>query len=82
MRCSSVVEGKYTAGAPEIVGQKYNEQVRLDAVYGKDGSSNASWAKATPSGSVTLTIDNPAAWGHFKEGGFYFVDFFETTEEG
>lgn len=75
MQCHTVAETK--AGD----GSKYSEQVTLWAVYGQDGSSNASWSKATPSGSVTLTITNPAAWGHFKADAFYFVDFSETTRD-
>jgi hypothetical protein len=75
MQCHSVAETKDGTGA------KYTELVELWAVYGKDGSSNASWSKATPSGRVSLTISNPAAFGHFKPGGYYFVDFFDTTED-
>lgn len=76
MTCTAVTDYKLPDG------EKYSETVSLMAVYGKDGTANASWSKATPAGSVNLTISNPAAWGHFKQGGHYFVDFFETTEEG
>ncbi len=75
MECTAVVDGTY----PET-GEKYNETVSLLAVYANIGP-NAEWSKATPAGHVSLTIDNPKAWGHFKKGAFYFVDFFETTED-
>ncbi len=58
-----------------------NETVTLAPVYGKDGSANASWAKATPSGRIELTISNPKAQGHFVPGRDYFVDFFDAPEE-
>lgn len=61
-------------------GEKYSETVSLMAVYGQDGP-NAEWAKSTPAGTTSLTIDNPKAWGHFKKDAYYFVDFFETTED-
>lgn len=57
-----------------------NETVKLFAVYGADGTANASWSKATPSGSVELTISNPEAKGHFTPGKEYFVDFHEAAE--
>lgn len=79
MRCNSVAEGKSSVNEAGE-GTKYSETVYLTAVYGQDGSANASWAKATPNGSVCLTIDNPDAWGQFKVGGYYFVDFCETSE--
>jgi hypothetical protein len=77
MQCSSVTDQTY---GPD--GAKDGESVRLDAVYGADGSSNAQWSKYTPSGTVTMLISNPDAWGKVKAGRFYFVDFAETTGEG
>jgi hypothetical protein len=82
MRCDEVTDVKYGPAGEDGKPTKSAEYVRLNAVYGKDGSANASWSKATPSGQVTITISNPDAWGHFKTGGFYFVDFSEATEEG
>jgi hypothetical protein len=46
--------------------------VKLNAVMDAD---NKTWAKYTPSGSITLSIDNPAAVEQFKPGEYYFVDF-------
>lgn len=41
------------------------------------GADNASWASATPSGMVELTINNPAAFGWFAGllGKEVFIDF-------
>ena len=48
------------------------EVIALGAVY---GPGNEEWAKYTPSGHVTLTIDNPNCWGYFQEGKEYLLDF-------
>ena len=57
------------------------EEVKLCPVYGSgDNKSNAEWAKATPSGSLTMTIDNPGAQGKLVPGKEYFLDF--TPAEG
>ncbi len=80
MHCD-VVEDLKSGATPEAQA-KWCETIRLSAVYGKDGSANAQWSKATPSGQVSLSITNPEAWGHFKQGGFYFVDFSEAPEDG
>jgi hypothetical protein len=53
----------------------YSENVKLSCVYG--GSSNAednTFAKATPSGGMTLQIDNPTAKGILKPGDVVYVD--------
>jgi len=50
------------------------EEVKFGAVYAPDGE-NASWAKATPNGSLQITIDNPSAQGAFVPGKCYFLDF-------
>jgi hypothetical protein len=72
MQCQSVKQSGYKPG--EVV----QEDVTLHAVYGPEGSANRTWATATPSGSLTLQINNPKAFGHFKIGGFYFVDLQEV----
>lgn len=56
-----------------------SEQVKLRAVGPKTGeilnAENASFSKATPSGTLEMTIDNPEAQGFFKPGGEYYLDF-------
>ena len=51
-----------------------SEEVKLVAVYSTAGE-NAQWAKATPQGSISMLIDNPAAIGKFTPGAEYYVDF-------
>lgn len=50
------------------------EELELHAVYGKDGSDNASWSKFTPAGKLTMTITNEDAWGVFMAGAEVFID--------
>lgn len=40
------------------------------------------FTKATPSGDITLSIDNPAAAVVFKPQHYYYVDFTECSEQG
>jgi len=40
-----------------------------------DCPGNKEWSKWIPSGNLSLTITNPAAFGKFVEGKEYFVDF-------
>lgn len=60
----------------EITETDYCRRVKLGAVYGSpDRPDNASWSKATPSGSIELSITNPDAYEQFKVGAEFFVDF-------
>jgi hypothetical protein len=56
---------------------KTHDVVELAPV--SDGA-NKTWSKYTPSGSISMTIDNPDAVGQFKIGGTYFVDFSPAPE--
>jgi hypothetical protein len=48
--------------------------VALNAVT--DGSEeNKTFWKYTPSGQISMTISNPAAFNHFVPGKEYYVDF-------
>lgn len=54
----------------------YSEIVKMNAQYG--GSTNAednTFASATPSGSVTLQIDNKELHGIYNPGDLFYVDF-------
>lgn len=41
------------------------------------GAENASWAAATPSGSIEMTINNTSAWDWFRDnlGREVYIDF-------
>lgn len=60
----------------------WSDIVKFACVYG--GSNNAednTFAKATPSGSMTIQIDNPAARGKLKAGDVVYVDIIPAPEQ-
>lgn len=65
MKCVARNNHMYYGTTPQSV-------VKLQAVCDE---LNKSWASCTPSGSIELTIDNPAAYDSFVLGHHYFVDF-------
>jgi hypothetical protein len=60
-KCNAVT--KYESG---------QEQVSFQAAY---GPGNESWAKATPSGEIKMSISNPEACGKFEPGKSYLLNF-------
>ena len=59
----------------EADGSLGNEHVKLQAVYGKDGTDNAQWSKWTPSANFAISINNPQAHGQLANGHEFYVDF-------
>ncbi len=56
----------------------YNADVRrlkFQAVCNDGTEENAKFHKYTPSGEVSMTVDNPAASEQFEIGKQYYVDF-------
>jgi hypothetical protein len=51
------------------------------AANGRKDTANAQWAKWTPSGKLTMHINNPDAHGKLLPGKFYFLDFSEVDED-
>ena len=72
-QCSSVVPTPSDSPAYTC------KTVHLHAVYG-DGKANESWSKATPNGSLSMTITNPDALSQFVPGKEYFLDFTPADE--
>ena len=53
--------------------------MKLSAVYAdKTNAEDNTYAKATPSASVEMQVDNEAAHGAFVPGKKYYVDFTPT----
>lgn len=50
------------------------KEAELNAVYSGNAEDNE-FAKATPSGSIKITVDNPAAKDFLVPGKSYYVDF-------
>lgn len=60
----------------EVTDNGYSDKVKMNAVYG--GVTNAednTYSKATPSGDLTMQIDNPAVRGQIKPGQKFYLDF-------
>lgn len=52
--------------------------VELGAVYDQSTPENERYSKATPSGTITMQIDNPPAAEQFEIGKTFYVDFTEA----
>lgn len=60
----------------------HNKSVKLGVVYSrKEGTENRDFTKATPSGTIEMSIDNPAAALQFIPQKYYYVDFVQCPEE-
>jgi len=56
--------------------------VKLSAVYDSEhNTENNQFAQATPSGQLTMTVDNPNAKGFFKPGSQYYLDIQEAPKQ-
>ncbi|MFC5358077.1 hypothetical protein [Azospirillum himalayense] len=74
-RCYGVTETR-----DDATKDKVSEMVNLQAVHSDDPTSeNAKWSKATPAGSMIMTISNPEAFGAFEPGKDYFLDSTPVT---
>lgn len=64
-------------------GTIYREVVKFSAVYSSDPNSENKWfAQWTPYFDLTKVIENPKAFGTFKKGNEYYVDFTEVPKTG
>lgn len=57
----------------------YNKSASLSAVYGKEGE-NSDYSKATPSGSLQISIDNETPASNFFEPRKQYYLTFEEAE--
>ena len=76
MRCRFICVG--VTSNFNASGEKYSEEVLAWPVYASEGPNKA-WAESTPAGEIQLTVTNPGAWGAFKKGRDYYVDFSEIA---
>lgn len=67
-RCNTETHKKY-GPAPEHVTRSYE----FLAMYDPETPEDQRYAKATPSGSLTIQVDNPAVV--FEPGKSYYLDF-------
>lgn len=76
------VRAKFTCNSVEDFGP--SKKVTLSPVYeGALGPNeeNKRFTKATPSGQLWMTIDNPAAAVQFKPGRSYYLDVSEAPAD-
>jgi hypothetical protein len=69
MRVAEVLHSKNADGTTQ------QERVKLQAVYGPDGSVNGDWSKWTPAANFEISINNASAFGKLSAGHEFFVDF-------
>jgi len=50
-------------------------KVKLMAIYDTSTPENERFTKATPSGTLEMQIDNPAALDQFTPGAVFYLDF-------
>lgn len=62
-------------------GKTEQEEVVLQAVYGREGTKNSEWSKYTPAANFTISINNPNAFGKLSRGQFFFCDFVPAQAE-
>ena len=63
----------------QVTISEYSETPELHCVYTGTPEDNT-FAKATPSGSCKMQIDNPEVKGFFKPGKKYYVTFEEAAD--
>lgn len=51
------------------------KQIKLQAVFAGEIPENQRYHKYTPSGELSITIDNPSASDQFKVGEEFYLDF-------
>jgi hypothetical protein len=69
-----LVRGKFRV--IEIADTCYGQKkVILSPEYDTSIEEDRRYSKATPSGTITMMIDNPPAVEYLKLGGYFYVDF-------
>lgn len=68
------VRGKFRVAHVTDFGNNFKE-VQLTAVWDDGIPENARYSKATPTGTVTMTINNPPASDQFVPGKEFYLDF-------
>jgi hypothetical protein len=69
-----------------VEGSPTQETIKLSCVTGKDPfgpngeSEDNTFARYTPFGEASYTINNPLLIGQFKQGDTYYVDFTPAEE--
>lgn len=71
-----MVRGKFTVTKiAEMSWSKTAREVTLSAVTDSSSEENTKFTKFTPSGSISMVVDNPPALEQLQIGKTYYVDF-------
>lgn len=57
------------------------KEITLTPQYDTSIPEDRRFAKATPSGTLTMTVDNPAASEQLELGKFFYIDFTPVEPE-
>ena len=57
-----------------------SKELQFQAIYDSTTPEDVRFAKATPSGNVTLMVDNPAVLEQMVIGKYYYVDISPVPE--
>jgi len=68
-----MVRAKFTVTA--ITDRGWMKEVELTCLYDEKIPEDRRFQKATPSGRITMQVDNPSALDVFKLGAQFYADF-------
>lgn len=68
----AATRAKFRCNSVQSFGPTQPASVAFTAVYDSTTEENARFTKHTPSGTLTMTVDNPAVT--FEPGSFYYLD--------
>ena len=67
------IRAKFLCASETRYGYGDSRSYKFTATYDPDTPEDQRFAKATPSGSLEMQVDNPSAY--FTAGAFYYLDF-------
>ena len=67
------------SGIKHLYWSQTAREIEMQAVMADEVPENQRYHKYTPSGTLTITIDNPPASDFFELGKEYYLDFEKST---
>lgn len=72
------MRAKFVCTSVTNFGEHCGVEVKLDASYSDNNVEDNQFSQATPSGNLTMHVDNPEAKEFFKPGKQFYMDFTEV----
>ena len=70
------VRGKFTViKSASVSWSATAKELTFNAIYNQETEENQRFSKATPSGTITMLVDNPPATNFLELGKTFYVDF-------